>query len=149
MPWESRNHGMVWVGKFPKDHLVPSPCHGQGHFPLENLPDPGTLLRTDITLKLDCSLNQDNALALHSASERGGKRILWNQGMLLKQLLLTLSKREEIWLWLIDICKLHSHNHAERKHGQKVHRETAQRKMGEGRETKMTWFCFQANFTSL
>jgi len=28
------NHRMVWVGRDLKDHLVPSPCHGQGHLPL-------------------------------------------------------------------------------------------------------------------
>ena len=30
---ESQNCGMVWVGRDLKDHLVPTPCHGQGHLP--------------------------------------------------------------------------------------------------------------------
>ena len=32
--WTPVNHRMVWVGKDLKDHLVPPPCHGQGHLPL-------------------------------------------------------------------------------------------------------------------
>lgn len=31
---ESENLGMVWVGTNLKRHLVPSPCHGKGHLPL-------------------------------------------------------------------------------------------------------------------
>jgi len=29
------NHGMVWVGRDLIDHLVPTPCHGQVHLPLD------------------------------------------------------------------------------------------------------------------
>ena len=28
-------HRMVWLGKDLKDHLVPTPCHEQGHLPLD------------------------------------------------------------------------------------------------------------------
>ena len=28
---------MVWVRRDLKDHLVPTPCHGQGHLPLDQL----------------------------------------------------------------------------------------------------------------
>ncbi|GAB0192649.1 cAMP-dependent protein kinase inhibitor alpha [Grus japonensis] len=28
---------MVWVGRDLKDHLVPTPCHGQGHPPLDHI----------------------------------------------------------------------------------------------------------------
>jgi len=28
---------MVWVRRDLKDHLVPTPCHGQGHFPLDQV----------------------------------------------------------------------------------------------------------------
>ena len=32
---------MVWVGKDLKDHLVPIPCPGQGHLPLDQVvPNP-------------------------------------------------------------------------------------------------------------
>jgi len=31
------NHSMVWVGRNFKDHLVPSPCHEQGHLPLDQV----------------------------------------------------------------------------------------------------------------
>jgi len=34
---ESQNHRMVWVGMDLKDHLVPSPCHEQGHLPLDRV----------------------------------------------------------------------------------------------------------------
>jgi len=27
------NHRMVWAGRDLKHHLVPTPCHGQGHLP--------------------------------------------------------------------------------------------------------------------
>jgi len=28
---------MAWVGRDLKDHLVPTPCHGQGHFSLDQV----------------------------------------------------------------------------------------------------------------
>ena len=28
---------MVWVGRDLKDHLVPTPCHEQGHLPLDQV----------------------------------------------------------------------------------------------------------------
>uniref|UniRef100_A0A672UYG8 Tripartite motif containing 65 n=1 Tax=Strigops habroptila TaxID=2489341 RepID=A0A672UYG8_STRHB len=33
----TQNHRMVWVGRDLKAHSVPTPCHGQGHLPLELL----------------------------------------------------------------------------------------------------------------
>ena len=30
-------HGMVWAGRDLKAHPVPTPCHGQGHLPLEQV----------------------------------------------------------------------------------------------------------------
>lgn len=37
----SQNRGMVWVGRKLKDHLVPTPCGGQGQLPLCQLaPNP-------------------------------------------------------------------------------------------------------------
>lgn len=32
-----RIHRLVWVGKALKDHLVPAPCRGQGHIPLDQV----------------------------------------------------------------------------------------------------------------
>jgi len=34
---ESQNHRMVWVGRDLTYHLVPTPCHGQGHLPLDQV----------------------------------------------------------------------------------------------------------------
>ncbi|XP_039554546.1 uncharacterized protein LOC120497316 isoform X1 [Passer montanus] len=34
VPGEPRNPRLVWVGRDLKDHLIPTPCHGQGHLPL-------------------------------------------------------------------------------------------------------------------
>lgn len=31
------NHRMVWVGRNFKDHPIPTPCHEQGHFPLNQV----------------------------------------------------------------------------------------------------------------
>jgi len=33
----SQNHRMVWVGRDLTDHPVPTPCHGQGHLPSDQL----------------------------------------------------------------------------------------------------------------
>ena len=33
----SQNHRMVWVGRDLKDHLIPAPCHEQGHLPLHQV----------------------------------------------------------------------------------------------------------------
>uniref|UniRef100_A0A672UYG3 Tripartite motif containing 65 n=1 Tax=Strigops habroptila TaxID=2489341 RepID=A0A672UYG3_STRHB len=33
----TQNHRMVWVGRDLKAHSVPTPCHGQGHLPLEQV----------------------------------------------------------------------------------------------------------------
>lgn len=30
---KSQNHGMVWLGSHLKNHIVPTPCQGQGHPP--------------------------------------------------------------------------------------------------------------------
>ena len=33
----SQNHRMIWVGRDLSDHLVPTPCHRQGHLPLDQV----------------------------------------------------------------------------------------------------------------
>jgi len=38
MIMESQNDGTVWVGRDLTDHLVQLPCHGQGHLPLDQVP---------------------------------------------------------------------------------------------------------------
>lgn len=32
------DHGVIWVGRNLKDHLVPTPCQGDGHLPLDQVP---------------------------------------------------------------------------------------------------------------
>jgi len=32
---KSYNHRMIWIGKVLIHYLVPTPCHGQGHLPLD------------------------------------------------------------------------------------------------------------------
>ena len=45
----AEDHRIVWVGRNPYDHLVPTPCYRQGHLPLDHL------LRAPSSLALNAS----------------------------------------------------------------------------------------------
>jgi len=49
----TQNHRMVWVGRDLEDHLVLTPCHGQGHLPLD--PVAHGLDQKNLLLEASCS----------------------------------------------------------------------------------------------